>query len=121
MTTPKAFEFATVEIGSISSRKDKSISFRVITNEIPPENLAHFFQLNGINCSLKVVPHEVEDEAPIEVKGDPEAKTPGQRLRGLWWAIWKEEGSQGSFDVYYANQMERACQKLKDRMDLLKS
>jgi hypothetical protein len=119
--TPKAFEFSTVEIGSITSRKDKSISFRVVTNEIPAENLAYFFQLNGINCKLSVIPHEAEDEPPIEVKGDPESKTPGQRLRGLWWAIWKEEGSQGNFDTYYAVQMERACQKLKDRLDNLKA
>lgn len=119
--TPKAFEFATVEIGSISSRKDKSISFRVITNEIPPENLAYFFQLNGINCKLTVIPHDAEDEPPVEVKGDPEAKTPGQRLRNIYYAIWKEEGCQGDFNVWYSTQMERAIQKLKDRLDNMKA
>jgi DNA gyrase inhibitor GyrI len=49
-----------------------------------------------------------------------EHKTPSQRLRGVHYAVWKWEQSQGqtsaTFDQFYQNEMERIIQTMKDRL-----
>lgn len=118
--TPKAFHFANAQIGTISTRVDGGIGFRISTGEIPVENLAHFLSLKQQNVEVTIRPLDMEEgDEPIEVKSEVDAKTPGQRQRAILFLIWKAQGSQGDFNAFYATRMERNCQRLKDELATL--
>lgn len=118
MTSPRSFHFANAQIGTISSRQDKSIGFRVNTGEIAPENAAHFFRLQGLNVELLVTPLDREegDEA-IEVKSEAEQKTPSQRLRACLYVWWEQLGKKETFAQFYEAQISRICEKIKEKLD----
>jgi len=114
----RAFHFKTCEIGSISSRKDRSIAFRVSTGEIEPDQMAAFFPLTGVNVSLLIQPHEVDGEMDmVEITSEAEKKTPSQRLKAALWVLWDQQGRKGLFPVYYAENMERIISKIKDKLE----
>lgn len=114
----RAFHFQTAEIGSISSRKDRSLAFRVITGEIPPEHMAEFFPLTGSNVTLLITPHEQDEgDDPVEVASEAEEKTPSQRLRASLWVWWDQLGRKQPFSQFYSDQIERIITKIKSKLD----
>lgn len=114
----RAFHFQTAEIGSISSRKDKSLSFRVITGEIPPEHMASFFPLTGCNVTILITPHEQEEgDEPVEVKSEAEQKTPSSRLRSILFVHWKQLGKPGEFSSFYSATMEKYIEHVRSKLD----
>jgi hypothetical protein len=115
--TLKAFHFTNAQIGTISTRVDGGVGFRISTGEIPVENLAHFLSLKQKNVEIIIRPLDMEEgDEPVEVKSEAEQKTPGQRQRALLFLIWKAQGSQGDFSSFYATRMERNIQRLKDEL-----
>ena len=59
---------------------------------------------------------ETEDldlpEIEVEFKGD---KTPGQRLRAVYYRIWETTSQSKTFEQYYKEQMEKYINYLKDK------
>jgi hypothetical protein len=114
----RAFHFQTAEIGSSSSRKDRSIAFRVITGEIPPEHMAQFFPLNGCNVSLLVTPHEQDEgDEPIEVDSEVDKKSQSERLRAVLFCIWDKKGRKGKFSDFYYQKTDDIIEWLKTKLD----
>lgn len=115
---PRAFHFTNAQIGTISTRADGGISFRVATGEIPAEHLALFFSLKQQNVELLITPLDREegDEA-VEVKSEADSKTPSQRLRACLWVLWDQQGRKQPFATFYEEQIFRICEKIKEKLD----
>jgi hypothetical protein len=119
MTSPRSFHFANAQIGTISSRQDKSIGFRVNTGEIAPENAAHFFRLQGLNVELLITPLDREegDEA-IEVKSEIEEKTLSQRIRAALYVLYKQKSKDGeSFRDFYEHWQTKWLEHIKGKLE----
>lgn len=47
---------------------------------------------------------------------ETEGKSPSKRLRAVLYIYWEQRGSKGSFETFYANQMEVIIDALKDKL-----
>lgn len=67
--------------------------------------------------------HSTNDDIAMsdipEVNADSglEGKSPSQRLRNVLYVLWQQNGSKGSYDVYYITQMERLIDSVKARLE----
>lgn len=105
------------EIGTVSSRADGSIAFRVITPELRPSEAGAVCGWHGKACRVTITPDEdaVPDDA-IEVRTERDMKTPGQRLRAVLYVLWKEEERKEPFEDYYKRSIEFAIDHFKKRL-----
>lgn len=115
--SPRAFHFANAQIGSISSRADKSIGFRVQTGEMGPEQMAAFFPIQGQNAEILIKPLDAAAEPPVEVKSELEQKTMGQRVRGALFILHGQLGKPGSFEEFYRAKMQVFLDSIKAKLD----
>lgn len=103
-----------------SSKADGSAALRFATQEVTAEQFALFKEsLNSFGWLL-FRPNEkapVDEEIPHEDAEGTEQKRPSQRLRAVLYLIWKKQGGEGDFDVWYRKQMEIIIEKLKTRLD----
>src|SRR6266576_865624 len=93
-------------IGTIRSKIDRSIGFTVSTPELTPEEVALFFQLQGINIELTITPKDEPLPDTYSITREIQTKTPSQRLRAvlfiLWKQIlWKQKQPATSFESWY--------------------
>jgi hypothetical protein len=114
----RAFHFANAQIGSISSRADKSIGFRVSTGEMGPEQMAAFFPLQGQNVELLIKPLDMEewDEA-VEVDSELEKKSQSVRLRNVLFIWHKQLNLTEPFSVFYERQTNLIIEKIKSKLE----
>ena len=113
----KAILFHQAEITSIRSRVDHSIGFSVSTGEMGDDERAAFFALHGANVKILIEPHDHEDEAPVEVKGETQHKTCSQRLRAVLFVAWSQQGKPGTFEQFYESRMNHAIEKIKQTLE----
>lgn len=117
----QAIIFQCAEIAGVSSRRDHSARFSVVTQELAPEAAATLLSLHGSNVSCLLTPLDTEPEATVEVKAKAEVKTPSQRMRSVLFAIHRETGSKEDFDAFYNRRMNTILSTLKSELDNLKS
>lgn len=111
-----AIELVNAEIGTVSSRQDGSVAFRVITAELRPSEAGLVLQYHGKACCVTVRPHEGVPEETVKVDTERAIKSPGARLRAVIFLCWKNEGEQGQFDAYYAAKLEKMIEHFKDKL-----
>lgn len=119
MSTPRAFHFTNAQIGTISTRADGGIGFRVSTGEIPAEHLALFFSLKQQNVELLITPLDREegDEA-VEVTSEAEEKTLSQRIRAVLYVLYKQKGGElESFRDFYEHWQTKWLEHLKSKLE----
>ena len=104
------------EIGTVSSRQDGSVAFRVITAELRPSEAGTVLQFHGKACKVIIMPHEGAPDALVSVTTERVSKSPCQRLHSVLFLCWKKRG-EGDFDTYYRNTMERILDHLKKELD----
>jgi hypothetical protein len=114
----KAIDITNAEIGTVSSRQDGSVAFRVITPELRPSEAGAVMGFHGKACRVLIAPHEGVPEETVAVDTEREQKTPSQRLRGVLFLVWKKGHSQaGSFEDFYARKMEAMIESWKDALN----
>lgn len=111
-----AIELANAEIGTVSSRQDGSVAFRVITAELRPSEAGLVLQYHGKACSVTIKPHEGTPEEFVKVATEREQKTPSQRMHSVLFLLWKHEGEQGDFHAWYAQRMEKLIDQIKSKL-----
>lgn len=112
----QAIELVNAEVGTVSSRPDGSVAFRVITAELRPSEAGAVLQYHGKACRVTIKPHEGVPESTVTVDAELGRKTPGQRLRAVVFLLWKHEGEEGSFDTYYAQKLEKFIEHIKSKL-----
>lgn len=115
--TPKAFHIISAQIGSVSTRVDKSVGFRVTTGELKPDMMAQLCGLSGLAVSLFIQPHEYDGKDAVEVTSEAEPKSPSQRLRAVLFVWHKQMKSTESFSSFYERQISLVIEKIKEKLD----
>jgi hypothetical protein len=119
MTTPRSFHFQNAQIGTISTRSDGGIGFRISTGEIPAEHLALFFALKQQNIEVLITPLDREegDEA-IEVTSEAEEKTISQRIRAALYVLYKQKGNElEPFRDFYEHWQCKWLEHIKSKLE----
>ena len=106
----------------IASRKDRTVKISIGTNELSPDEAAQLFSLSSQFCyiGIKAEPFVKEERNLIDnLKADFEnAKTPGQRLRGILFRLWEKNGEgYKDFQSYYLAKMDQLCDHYKGKLD----
>jgi hypothetical protein len=113
----KALQVQTV-IGSVSSRKDKSLRLSVTTPELSTTERAKFMDMQGVLCETLFQPADVPFAEIDKVETDMDQKSPSQRLRNVLYILFKQnpEGHD-LFPAYYNHKMEGILEHLKGKID----
>ena len=110
------------QIESIATRKDRTLSIRIGTQEQPPEKVGQLMSLNQKFSFLAIKEDAItnkELEAMDEVRTEySHAKTHSQRLKSVLYLNWgqKNEGFN-TFQSYYEHHMERMIEHFKGKID----
>lgn len=109
-------DIAHAEIGTVSSRQDGSVAFRVLTPELRPSEAGVVMSWHGKACRVTITPDEGEPEELVSVETERETKTPSQRLRGVLYIMWKEQERTEAFPSFYERQMEKFIAMVKKKL-----
>ncbi len=112
----KAIDIRHSEMGSVTSRVDGGVAFRVITPELTLDQRATLLGLHGKNVRCMLEPIDVPVAGMDEVTTEIDQKTPCQRLRAVLFVHYKACGLIGDdFEAFYRRQMERIITGYKDK------
>lgn len=111
-----------VILTGVSTRADGSLGLRIATPEMTAEEAVVLMKLTKINLDMTLEPLGQANETPIEVKGEIDAKTPSQRLRGVLYALFSYEKETGKtpkdelFTVFYERKIEKVIAWIKTKL-----
>lgn len=111
----KAIQLVNATIGTVSSREDGSVAFRVITAELRPSEKGIVMDFHGKACQVTIEPHEGAPDEVVTVNTEKGEKTPGQRLRGIIYIHWEQAGKEGDFETFYRQRMTSICDGYKTK------
>jgi hypothetical protein len=103
-------------ISSVSTSSDKSLRFRASTPELSDTEAVAFMGLRGINIRALLEPSDYAVEGKVEVKGEMETKTPGERLRAVLYCLYKHEKPAETFATFYVSKMEKMIDHCKSKL-----
>lgn len=104
-------------IGTVSSKSDASVSFRVNTPELRPSEAGALMAWHGKACRVSILPDETAvPEEMVGVDTERAVKTPGQRLRAVIFLDWKNQGSIGDFESHYSKTMNVFIEHIKAKL-----
>lgn len=101
------------QLTSFRSRADHGVGFSGVTPELSTTEKCALFDLQNVLVEMLVYPKDSKDAEVVEVRKELDNKSHSQRLRGVLFILWKQEGQQGAFESFYSVQMERVIESLK--------
>ncbi len=111
----RAIDIKFSEMGSVTSRVDGGVAFRVITPELTLDQRATLLGLHGKNVRCMLEPIDVPTSGLDEVTTEIDHKTPCQRLRAVLFVHWKSVNSAEPFATFYHSQMDRIIDGWKQK------
>ncbi len=115
----KAIDIRHSEMGSVTSRVDGGVAFRVITPELTLDQRATLLGLHGKNVRCMLEPIDVPVAGMDEVTTEIDQKTPCQRLRAVIFVHYKnvdvKPAAKEDFETFYRRMMERIIDGYKDK------
>jgi len=112
-------------VDGVATRKDKTITLRIGTQELSPEKAGQLFGLQNaaIFVAIKVENFGQEEREALEAMKAEEleiggGKTLSKRVRDVLFRLWqqKPDGYKDS-NSHYAAQMEKIIQHYKNKLD----
>lgn len=100
-------------IASITAKRDRSLSFRVETPELTPDEKVAFMDLQGMNTKMLIHPTDETPTELVRVNAEVHQKTQSQRIRAVLFLVWRQEARQESFEEYYRVETEKIIESLK--------
>ena|SRR5687767_12878409 len=116
----KGITFAAV-VESIRSRKDKTVSLTLGTQELNPEKAGQLFSTNShlVTCYLSVKELITEEQKEIidGIEAPTQGKTPSQRMRAVLYIMW-QQNNEGYTDpnLHYLHWMDKIITQLKSKL-----
>lgn len=98
-----------------STRSDGSLSIRLSTPELMPEEKTAIFELQNRNLKILIQPSDEPIERLIEVKGSLGLKTASQRMRAVLYLEWRQKSDRHESDVLFPEYYEREMSKMIER------
>jgi hypothetical protein len=111
------------QLDGYQRRKDRSISLRFITQEKTSSEVMEIDQLldtYGIiyfRGEENLNQEEIAELDAIEMDLYDQPKSQSQRLRNVFYKLWKQEGGKGEFKEYYKAQTERIIEHFKSKLN----
>lgn len=105
------------EIGSVASRVDKSLAFRVTTPELTLEQRAELLGWHGRACRVAIFPHDEMPDHKMEVKTKTTKKTPSQKLRDVLFLLHQQEKQVEDFQPWYERQILKLVDSVKEKLN----
>jgi len=102
-------------ITGLRAKVDGSLGLSVSTPELSASEKVAFMELQNHNCSMLIQPEGTA--VMVNVEKCMEGKTPSERLRGVFYILWKQDGSKGTFQTYYATKMEQLKDHFKSKIE----
>ncbi len=99
-----------------SSHADGGAGIRFTTNELAGEDYVSLAGEKGKFGWLIFKENDIQDEDIPKTEAE-ESKTPSQRLRGVLFVLWSQEGKKGNFEDYYRSRMEKLIEIIKAKLD----
>lgn len=110
------------QLEGVRTRKDRTLSLSFGTQEISPDKMGQLMTMNQSVCFLAVKPDPFSKEETnliADLKADIElqAKTPAQRLRGVLFRLWEQQGDTEEFTTYYEREMHKITEHFKSKLE----
>jgi hypothetical protein len=106
------------QLASAATRLDGSIKLVFETRELGADAAVLFAMARKegwlLFASSEINEADIPDEKPDAMTGQ---KTAAQRLRSTLYVYWKQKGEQGDFENFYAVQMNRMIEQIKERLE----
>lgn len=109
------------QLTSFRSRADGSIGFSGVTPEMSSTEKCVLFDLQNVLVEMVILPKDEKDPELVVVKTELGQKTASQRIRAILFLLWRQHGSEGEFNSYYAKRTEGILDWLKLELDKLTS
>mgnify|MGYP001559051271 FL=1 len=100
-----------------SHRKDGSMTLRFSTQEQTPEEKLIVLEYLQSFGWLMFSPNRFDEFDIPNEQAEDKTKSSSKRLRAVLFLLWKEKGEQGDFEVYYRQQMEKAIDTIKEKLN----
>lgn len=109
------------QIDKISSRKDRTLSVLLNTQEMHPEETAQLFDFQGLQIWVAFAETALtydNIDIPDALTMVDETKSPSERLRSVLYVYWKqnEEKLRKSFDVFYRETLDKYIDNIKEKL-----
>jgi len=107
---------------NIASRADGSIKLTFGTQEVSPTQAGVLFSMRGKYAKCMLSDENISELAKEEINSLPltsgggKNKTPSQRLRGVLYRYWEGLGSNGDFEEWYLDMMEKIIDFYKQKI-----
>ena len=110
------------QLEGVRTRKDRTLHIGFGTQELEPAKAGAVMALSQQLCYLAIKPEPfsaAESTLIDNLKADIElnAKTPAQRLRGVLYRLWEQQGVSEDFPVFYEREMHRIIKHYKTKLD----
>lgn len=115
----KSIQFSVI-IDGVTKKKDGTLSLKLGTQELPPEDTAMIFELGNkqVWCALAETALTEDNldipETMMEFKTD---KSPSERLRNSLYVYWEAKRKDITWDIFYRQQMEKFIEHVKEKID----
>ena len=106
-------------LSGVASRKDRSYTLKFETRELRGTEAAILLdelQAEGwlLFSSNELKEADIPDEKADAMTGQ---KTQAQRLRGVIYRLWEQNGKKGNSEEYYRTVMESLIDQLKEKLE----
>lgn len=98
------------------------MNITIQTQELTPDQYAGLFRLHrtrghALLSTSRVDNYNELDHLDAEAAPEGKVKTKSQRLRGVLFKIFEQQGRGEDFNIFYQREMEAIISKLKMRLD----
>lgn len=109
------------QIDKISSRKDRTLSVLLNTQEMSPEETAQLFDFQGLQIWVAFAETALtynDITVPDVMISNDDTKSPSERLRAVMYIYYKqnEKKLNKPFDTFYRETMEKYIESIKDKL-----
>lgn len=106
-------------LSGVASRKDKSYTLKFETRELRGSEAATLLDQMNSEGWLLFSPNELQEKDVPDEKADSMTgqKTQAQRLRGVVYRLWEQNGKKGNSEEYYRSVMESLIDQLKEKLE----
>lgn len=102
---------------SLALTKDGGMRAGFATQELTDEDKLILTKLHGQFGYLLFQPNQFNIEDLPTEQAEDKNKTPSKRLRASLFVLWKQEGKNGDFEIYYREKMEKLINYIKEKLD----
>lgn len=117
----KAIQLVNATIGTVSSKEDGSVAFRVNTAELRGSEKGLVMEFHGRACQVTIEPHEGVPDEVVTVTTEREQKSQSSRFRSVLFVAWKQKAHDfregEAFEQFYSRQYDKMIDFWKGKLE----